>query len=592
VIITALVNLAATILLASPQGQELSQDPEATANGRATYLGREVAQTMHWMGASWLMRRTREDEENGILLREWLGVKAGNSVCDFGCGNGYHTLPLATSVGKHGKVLAVDLQPQMLTMLRKRCEQQELNNVTYIAATIDNPNLEPASCDLILLVDVYHELSHPVRVMTHLRRALKPGGRIVLVEFREEDPNVPIKPEHTMSKAQVVREMASHGLSLQAQFDELPWQHAMAFVSSNRIGRRFAARQLLDAFLTETQNRIPEQIRPFLANGLSTEDLPPLPADARGELRAGAGRQLIANLQHKDGTALSHNRDQLVMHEDPLGRWVVKSIRQRQAHSYAHGSSRPFVPLHNALGSGAIEQRITLAPHLGFDGVAWSFEQLTKARASCEESNSDLWSAYTVLDLGDGVEQRLAPIQDAITTLAGGPGMLWLGLQNSTLKPRDATADDTAISILKSLLVKADAAGVEIALYPHHGFWMETAEDAKRLCQVISHPRLGICFNLCHFLRNHKETDPTAMLRACAPHLLAVTINGASTTGVSWNELIQPLGAGDFDLKGFLKALDNIKFQGPVGLQAYGIRQDPAKHLPVSMQAWKAAMTH
>jgi sugar phosphate isomerase/epimerase len=169
--------------------------------------------------------------------------------------------------------------------------------------------------------------------------------------------------------------------------------------------------------------------------------------------------------------------------------------------------------------------------------------------------------------------------------------MLWLGLQSPTHKPRDAAGDATAVRILRALLVKADAAGVEIALYPHYGFWLETAADAKRLCQRIQHPRLGVCFNLCHFLRNHTETDPTAALRACAPQLFAVTINGAKGTGDNWSELIQPLGNGDFDLNGFLQTLDDVEFRGPVGLQAYGIRQAPAKHLPASMQAWRTAIS-
>ncbi|MFT6078628.1 MAG: sugar phosphate isomerase/epimerase/SAM-dependent methyltransferase [Planctomycetota bacterium] len=596
VIIAVLLSLATSTMLAAAQAPSTiqkpgtGQDPEQTATGRTSYLGREVAQTMHWQGAPWLMRRTREDEENGTLLRKWLAVQPGQSACDFGCGNGYHTLPLATAVGTSGQVLAVDLQPQMLTMLRKRCEQQQLNNVTYITATIDDPNLDAASCDLILLVDVYHELSHPVRVMARLRRALKSGGRIVLVEFRKEDKNVPIKPEHTMSKAQVVREMATHGLKLQAQFDGLPWQHAMAFVASDIVGKRFAARQLLDAFLAEVQNQQPSQVRPFLAAGLSVQDLPPIPADARGELRSGSGQRLIAELQRQNGTALPHGRDQIVLQEDALGRWAVQSIRKRQTQSFAHGSSRPFVPLHNALGGGTIAERIARAPQYGFDGVAWSFEQLQNARAACEANDCDLWSAYSVLDLSDGFEQRLPVIYDAITALAGGPGMLWLGLQNGRHKPRNTAGDDEAVRVLRTLLVKADAAGVEIALYPHYGFWLETASDAKRLCERIKHPRLGICFNLCHFLRNHVETDPTKALRACVPYLLAVTINGAKATGSDWSELIQPLGNGDVELNTFLQTLDDVGFRGPVGLQAYGIRQPPAKHLPVSMQAWQAAI--
>ena len=589
-VLAAPYRLAATGSLVATGTQQLEQDPESTAQGRTSYLGREVAHTMHWQGAGWLMRKTREDQENGALLRKWLAVVPGQSVCDFGCGNGYHTVPLATAVGDQGKVLAVDLQPEMLTMLRKRCEQRKLTNVTYIAATIDDPKLPAGSCDLILLVDVYHELSHPVRVMAHLRRALKPGGRVVLVEFRKEDESVPIKPEHTMSKAQVVREMATHGFALAEQFDGLPWQHAMAFRASSLGGKRFAARQLLDAFLTEATSKPPIHLRPFLSDGLSPEDLPTLPAGVRGELRAGAGQQLLAELQHHDGAPLPHGRDQVVLRQDALGRWQVLSIRKRKPHGYTHGSSRPFVPLHNALGAGTIPQRIARAPQHTFDGVAWSFEQLAAARESCEALDCDLWSAYTVLDLGDGVEPRLTAIHDAIATLAGGPGMLWLGLTNRAHQPRDTAGDDAAVRILKALLTKADAAGVEIALYPHYGFWMETASDATRLCERIQHRRLGVCFNLCHFLRNHSGTDPVPALRACAPHLFAVTINGAKRTGSDWPELIQPLGNGDVNLNAFLQALDDVAFRGPVGLQAYGIRQPPQTHLPTSIQAWQKAV--
>ncbi|MFN3244232.1 MAG: class I SAM-dependent methyltransferase [Planctomycetota bacterium] len=219
-------------------------DPESTPAGRERYLGREIAHTMHWTGAGWLMRRTREDEENGVALRRWLAVRPGQSICDLGCGNGYHTVPLARQVGSGGRMFAVDLQPQMLKMLEQRTDEVALDNVTFVEATVDDPKLPKASCDLVLMVDVYHELSHPVRVLQHVRRALAPGGEVVLVEFRAEAPEVPIKPEHMMSKAQVIREMASHGFTLARETDALPWQHAMAFVAVDERGRGFEPRQL------------------------------------------------------------------------------------------------------------------------------------------------------------------------------------------------------------------------------------------------------------------------------------------------------------------------------------------------------------
>ncbi|MDE0915924.1 MAG: class I SAM-dependent methyltransferase [Planctomycetota bacterium] len=222
-------------LLAPAIGQDTSvkpvasEDPEALEAGRSHYLGRPVARTMHWSGAPWLLRETREKEENGDLLREWLACKPGQVVCDLGSGNGYHSLPLARAVAPGGEVLAVDLQPEMLAMLKVRAGDVDITNIRTIEGAIDNPHLEPASCDLVLMVDVYHELSHPVRVLDHVRRSLRPGGRVVLVEFRSEDPEVLIKPEHKMSQVQVLDEMARNGFQFHSGTGALPWQHVLAF---------------------------------------------------------------------------------------------------------------------------------------------------------------------------------------------------------------------------------------------------------------------------------------------------------------------------------------------------------------------------
>ncbi|HEX5051271.1 MAG TPA: methyltransferase domain-containing protein [Planctomycetota bacterium] len=576
------MSLAA--LLAAPQ---VPRDPEQEPAGRSHYLGREVAQTMHWTGAAWLMRATREDEENGALLRHWLAVQPGQSVCDLGCGNGYHTLPLAETVGAAGKVFAVDVQPQMLTLLQQRSERRQLENIVFVEATADDPKLPPASCDLVLLVDVYHELSHPVRVMAHVRRALKPGGRVVLVEFREEHADVPIKPEHRMSKAQVVREMASHGFTLLAECDELPWQHAMAFGAAGTVGPRFEPAQLLRAFLRAAAGDDRRIVAPFLAPGLAAKDVPALPHDLRTELRAGTDGRLLADLRAADGSRLAPGRDEVVLRCDEQGRWLVEAVR-------ATGPRRPFVAMHTALGSGPVADRIALAHELGFDGVAWDLDRLAEARSTCEALGGDLVSAYAVLDLGDGdvpggADKRLAPVRAAIDALAGGPGMLWLALRNPRLAPRAPSGDEAAIALLRALLVPADAAGVEIALYPHHGLWLETTEDALRLCARINDAHLGVCFNLCHFLRTSDASDPAPLLARCGSRLFAVTVNGADVAGEDWTTLIRPLGEGDFDLRGFVATLDAIGFTGPVGLQGFGITQPPREHLSASMKAWRRA---
>jgi ubiquinone/menaquinone biosynthesis C-methylase UbiE len=193
------------------------------------YQGRVIAQTMHWQGAGWLIRNKRDREEATLRMREELKLKPGMTVCDMGSGNGYHTLPIAEAVGKDGKVYAVEVQPEMIAMLKKRAEAKGITHIESIIGLPHDPKLPPASCDMILLVDVYHEFSHPEEMLVGMRQALKPEGVIVLVEFRAEDDSVPIKPEHKMTKAQINKELTSNGFKRVREFDELPWQHMMFF---------------------------------------------------------------------------------------------------------------------------------------------------------------------------------------------------------------------------------------------------------------------------------------------------------------------------------------------------------------------------
>lgn len=206
-----------------------SNDPTELPPALTHYMGREIAQTMHYLGAEWLTRESRDREEDCSTLLRALDVQPGQAVCDMGCGNGFYTLELAELVGDEGRVLAVDIQPEMLTLLRERAAEAGVENVEPILGTLVDPGLPRGEMDLILLVDVYHELSHPEHVLRALRESLKADGRIALVEFRLEDPQVPIKLLHKMSKKQIVKEFPANGFKLVEEFDELPWQHLMFF---------------------------------------------------------------------------------------------------------------------------------------------------------------------------------------------------------------------------------------------------------------------------------------------------------------------------------------------------------------------------
>lgn len=215
----------------------LTIDPvEALPPALKEYRGRKIADYMHYAGAEWLIRDNREAEERASLVLENLGVKPGQVVCDMGCGNGFYSLSLAKLVGERGKVLAVDIQPEMLRLLQARAERESIKNIEPILGTAINPNLPDGKVDLILCVDVYHEFSHPEHMLAAMRKALSREGQVVLVEFRAEDPKVPIKALHKMTKEQVLKELPPNGFKLVHEFDRLPWQHMMFFGRDEKAG--------------------------------------------------------------------------------------------------------------------------------------------------------------------------------------------------------------------------------------------------------------------------------------------------------------------------------------------------------------------
>jgi precorrin-6B methylase 2 len=221
-----LCTAPASALEAAPAYEQ--QAPSADGIGKR-YMGREIAQVMGWQGAAWLEREEREREERTDLLLPELALKPGMVVADVGAGTGYIARRMATLVGPTGRVYAVDVQPEMIRMLQSLAVKAGLAQIKPVLGAVDDVRLPAASVDLAIMVDVYHELEFPREVLASIVRALKPGGRVVFVEYRAEDPRVPIKALHKMSEAQVRREAAVLALNWERTASGLPWQHVVIF---------------------------------------------------------------------------------------------------------------------------------------------------------------------------------------------------------------------------------------------------------------------------------------------------------------------------------------------------------------------------
>jgi SAM-dependent methyltransferase len=191
--------------------------------------GRRFANVMGWQGADWLERSERELEEEPDKALEALGSLTGLTVADVGAGSGYFTVRLAERTGPKGRVFATDLQPEMLKMLASRLARENVRNITLVHGAIDDPKLPAATIDLVLMVDVYHEFSEPQKMLRGIRAALKLGGRLVLLEYRKEDPDVPIRFEHKMSVAEAKMELEAEGFTLAKVDGRLPRQHILIF---------------------------------------------------------------------------------------------------------------------------------------------------------------------------------------------------------------------------------------------------------------------------------------------------------------------------------------------------------------------------
>ncbi len=224
----ALALLVASVgpLVAQAEVYE-TRAPSRDGIGRV-YMGREISHVMGHRGASWLERPGREREEQPDRVVESLGLAPTDVVADIGAGTGYFSFRIARRVPR-GRVLAVDIQPEMLERIEKRAKREGVANVELVRGTEHDPGLPSATVDVALMVDAYHEFAYPREMMQALFESMKPGGRVVLVEYRGEDPSIPIKPLHKMTEAQVRREFEAIGLEWQETKDFLPSQHVLVF---------------------------------------------------------------------------------------------------------------------------------------------------------------------------------------------------------------------------------------------------------------------------------------------------------------------------------------------------------------------------
>lgn len=207
----------------------VAQAQQIVSTGVHPISGRRYAQTMSYLGADWLDRAERVREEEPDIALDALKLTPGSVVADVGAGSGYMTIRMARLVGPTGKVYANDIQPQMLDILRRRLERERITNIEPVLGTFTDPRLPANALDLILMVDVYHEFGEPQEMLRRMREALKPTGRLVLFEYRKEDPSIPIRPDHKMSVAEAKMEVEAEGFTLTTVDQRLPRQHILIF---------------------------------------------------------------------------------------------------------------------------------------------------------------------------------------------------------------------------------------------------------------------------------------------------------------------------------------------------------------------------
>jgi sugar phosphate isomerase/epimerase len=236
------------------------------------------------------------------------------------------------------------------------------------------------------------------------------------------------------------------------------------------------------------------------------------------------------------------------------------------------------------------KQQVEMLKELGYDGIGIGYNAgkgLTEMLEELDENGLRLFAVYLGVNIDPGQQKYDPRLKEAIETLKDRNAILWPYITSKKHKPSSPQGDDRAVEIIREIADMAAESGLRVALYPHHAFWLERVEDAIRIAKKVNRKNVGVTFNLCHWLRVDDENSMRSLIKSAMPYLFVVTINGADSGGKNWNQLIQTLDRGSFNMAKFLKTLKNAGYTGPIGLQHYGIKGDAHENLMRSMNGWR-----
>jgi sugar phosphate isomerase/epimerase len=250
----------------------------------------------------------------------------------------------------------------------------------------------------------------------------------------------------------------------------------------------------------------------------------------------------------------------------------------------------PLFVMDNGLNDEAhrmLEAKAALLQELGYDGVGWRPGQVPEMRLELAQRNLRMFSFYVGARIGTDEEPFDPSLPEMMAELEGSGAMIWLYVTSNQDPPSSPAGDQRAVKVVRDLADHAAKVGLKVALYPHHAHWLERVQDAVRLARKVDRPNVGVTFNLCHCLRVGEEPRIPELLREAQPYLFLVSINGADSDGENWGSLIQTLDQGTFDQLSLLRELRAIRYDGPIGLQCYGIPGSVRDNLTRSMKTWK-----
>ena len=262
--------------------------------------------------------------------------------------------------------------------------------------------------------------------------------------------------------------------------------------------------------------------------------------------------------------------------------------------SAEEGLVNPFFVLSNGVADDAHptpESQAAMLAELGCQGIGPSGSAgVPEMLAALDKHGLEMHALYIGVSLDPDKPPYETGLTDAIAALKGRETIIWLYIRSGRNKSPSAEGDPRAVEIVREIAQMAERSGLRVALYPHTGFYVETVEDAVRVAKKVDRKNVGVCFNLCHWLKVGSGHDMKSLMELALPHLFLVTVNGADSNPAldkGWDRLIQPLGQGSFDVHDFMKTLHDLGFKGPVGLQCYAVKGDKYENLKRSMAAWK-----